>query len=265
MRPLASAGSRLTIVLIVTGLLVGSSAAPRTALRPPTRAVPVASPPPRSPPVVAPPGTTAPSELRTDRAQSVPIVSAPALAVPAALIDGGLSLRAGPVAVPLELRMPSLGVNAPVIGVGITPRNVMDAPMGRANDPVWQQAFWYRGSAAPGASSTALIAGHIDDSLGRPAVFAHLDNLRPGDPIVVHDTRSGLDVVYSVTDSKTYSLADTTNPAILALIYGTGPVAGTGPQPSVDGLSHLTLITCAGTFRNGTHDHRLVVYATRTG
>jgi hypothetical protein len=38
---------------------------------------------------------------------------------------------------------------------------------------------------------------------------------------------------------------------------------GTGPQPSADGLSHLTLITCAGTFRNGTHDHRLVVYATR--
>jgi hypothetical protein len=36
------------------------------------------------------------------------------------------------------------------------------------------------------------------------------------------------------------------------------------PQPSADGLSHLTLITGTGTSRNGTHDHRLVVYATRT-
>jgi sortase A len=172
-------------------------------------------------------------------------------------------LRAGPVAVPLELQMPSLSVSAPVVGVGITPKNVMDAPMGPADDPVWQQAFWYRGSAVPGALSTALIAGHIDDPLGRPAVFAHIDTLRPGDPIVVHDTRSGLDVRFSVTDSKTYSLDQTTDPAVLAQIYGVGPVAGTWSQPSADGLSHLTLITCTGTFRNGTHDHRLVVYATR--
>jgi sortase (surface protein transpeptidase) len=46
-------------------------------------------------------------------------------------------------------------------------------------------------------------------------------------------------------------------------MYGAGPVAGTWPQPSVDGLAHLTLVTCAGTFTNGTHDHRLVVLATR--
>ena len=51
---------------------------------------------------------------------------------------------------------------------------------------------------------------------------------------------------------------------MLTRIYGAGPVAGTRPQPSADGLAHLTLITCAGTFRNGTHDHRLVVFATRT-
>jgi len=135
--------------------------------------------------------------------------------------------------------------------------------MGPPKDPVWQDAFWYRGSAVPGALSTALIAGHIDDPLGRYAVFGHIDRLRQGELIVVHDTRSGLDVRFSVTNSKTYSLAQTADPSVLAQIYGTGPVAGTGPVPSVDGLAHLTLITCAGTFRNGTHDHRLVVYATR--
>ena len=82
-------------------------------------------------------------------------------------------------------------------------------------------------------------------------------------PIVIHDTRTGLDVRFAVTYTKTYSLAQTTDPAVLTQIYGAGPVAGTWPQPSTDGLSHLTLITCAGTFRNGTHDHGLVVYATR--
>jgi len=173
-------------------------------------------------------------------------------------------MRAGPVAVPLELHMPSLEVSASVVGVGITPTNVMDAPMGPVGDPAWQQAFWYRGSAVPGALSTALIAGHIGGPGGSPAVFAHLDRLRSGDPIIVHDTRTALDVRFSVTESKTYSLDQTADPAVLTEIYGAGPVAGSWPQPSADGLSHLTLITCSGTFRNGTHDHRLVVYATRT-
>ena len=227
-RPPARAGSRLPLLLIVTVFLAGCGATEREYASGPL-----------------PPATPT------------------ALAVPAALTDEGLDLRAGPVAVPLELQMPSLDVSASVTGVGITPKNEMDAPMGPAGDPVWQQAFWYRGSAVPGALSTALIAGHFGGPRGSPAVFGHLDRLRPGDPIVVHDTRSALDVRFSVTESKTYSLDQAADPTVLTQIYGAGPVAGTWPQPSADGLSHLTLITCTGTFRNGTHDHRLAVYATR--
>lgn len=186
-----------------------------------------------------------------------------ALAVPAPLTGADSNLRDGPVAVPLELLLPTLGVRSPVAGVGITATNVMDAPTGPAGDPVWQQAFWYRGSAVPGAVSTAVIAGHVNGPRGSGGVFAHLSDLDRGDPVVVHDTRSGLDVRFSVTGSETYSLDEATDPAVLARIYGSGPVAGTVPQPSADGLPHLTLITCAGTFRDGTHDHRLVVYATR--
>ncbi|MDQ1534921.1 MAG: hypothetical protein QOF28_2682 [Actinomycetota bacterium] len=184
------------------------------------------------------------------------------LRVPAALTEAGLSLRAKPVAVPLQLRIPSIGVDASVLGVGLTAGNVMDAPMGRADDPVWQQAFWYRGSAVPGAASTALLAGHIDGG-GRLAVFAHIAELKKGDLIVVHDTRTDLDVRFAVTGAVAYTLAETTTPAVLTSMYGAGPVAGKPPQPSTDGLARLTLVTCAGTFVNGTHDHRLVVYATR--
>lgn len=104
------------------------------------------------------------------------------------------------------------------------------------------------------------IAGHIDDPLGRPGVFAHIDRLQPGDPIIVHETRSGLDARFSVTLSKTYTLTQAADPDVLTQMYCVGPVAGTWPQPSADGLSHLTLVTCAGTFSNriGTHAHRQV-------
>jgi sortase (surface protein transpeptidase) len=189
------------------------------------------------------------------------------LPVPAAVTDPALSLRAAAVATPLELEIPALKVKAPVLAVGITTANVMAAPEGPPNDPVWQETFWYRGGSIPGAVGTATIAGHVDDSVGRYDVFGHLQNLRPGDAIVVRDQRSGLAVVFSVTETETYTLAQAADPAVLARIYGDGPVRGVGPQPSADGLAHLTLVTCSGTFQTsaGTHDHRLVVYATRVG
>jgi sortase (surface protein transpeptidase) len=111
--------------------------------------------------------------------------------------------------------------------------------------------------------STALIAGHIDGPRGTEGVFGHIDRLQRGDRVVVHDTRTGLDVRFAVTGSTSFPLARTTEKDVLTQIYGVGPVAGTTPQRSADGLAHLTLVTCAGDFRNGTHDHRLVVFATR--
>ena len=189
--------------------------------------------------------------------------SADQLAIPAPLVDPGVDLRAGPVDVPLELQIPRLRISAAVLGVGLTSKNLMDAPMGSANDPVWHKAFWYRGGGTPGDASTATIAGHVDDVLGRPALFAHLKDLRPGDPIVVRDNRTGVDLDFLVTKTVTYTLKQTLDPAVLALIYGSGPAAGQGPEPSTDGLSHLTLITCTGNWVNrmGTFDHRLAVYA----
>ncbi len=182
--------------------------------------------------------------------------------IPGPLTAPGLSLLDGPVDVPLEIRIPSLQVNAPVVGVGITSEQVMDAPKGPIDDPVWQKVFWYRGSGIPGDSGTATFAGHVNDVLGRPAVFARIKELRPGDRIVVHDTRSGRDVLFLVTETKIYSLQQAADPSVLTQVYGAGPVAGSGPQPASDGLSRLTLVTCTGDFVAGSFDHRLVVYAT---
>ena len=198
------------------------------------------------------------------RRSAVPAVAVEAPVQPPPLIDPGIDLRAGPVDVPLELRIPSLQIKAAVAGVGITAGNVMDAPKGKAADPVWQQAFWYRGSGIPGDVGTATFAGHVDDLLGRPAAFARLSELQTGDRILVRDTRSGLDVRFTVVRTATYSARQAADPAVLAQIYGEGPVAGKAPQPAADGRAHLTLITCAGSFVNGAYDRRLVVYATRS-
>lgn len=209
----------------------------------------------------------APRAFALDLAGSTPPAGEPAAPSgppePAALVADGTALTDGPVPVPLELSVPTLGLRSPVLGVGMTDEAAMDAPTGPPGDPVWQQTFWYRGSAVPGAASTALLAGHVGSAGGRPGVFAHLEELRVGDPVEVLDTRTGLVVRFVVDEVVSYSLAEAARPDVLARIYGTGPIAGVPPQPSADGAAHLTLITCAGTYRGDTHDRRLVVYATR--
>ena len=138
----------------------------------------------------------------------------------------------------------------------------MDAPKGQISDPIWHKAFWYRGSSIPGEVGTATIAGHVDDPFGLPQIFAHLQDLQPGDLIIIHVKNTTVDIRFIVDKIMVYSLQEFSNPAVLRQIFGAGPVAGTGPQPSPDGLSHLTLITCTGNFANDHFDHHVVVYAT---
>jgi hypothetical protein len=188
----------------------------------------------------------------------------PTLFVFGPLVDPDLDLKAGPVEVPLELQIPSLKVYAPVLGVGLNSENVMDSPKGPIGDPVWHTAFWYRGGGIPGDIGTATIAGHVNDPLGRPEIFAHLEDLQPGDLIIVHLKNTTIDIRFIVNQIKVYSVQQSSDPAVLTQIFGAGPVLGTGPQPAPDGLSHLTLITCAGDIVKGKFDHHTVVYATRS-
>jgi hypothetical protein len=175
--------------------------------------------------------------------------------VPVPLFYPGLDLKVGPVDVPLKLQIPSLKVNAPVLGVGLDSENAMDAPRGPIGDPVWHTAFWYRGSGVPGEPGTAIFAGHVNDPLGQPEIFAHLQKLHSGDLIMVHVKNTTIDIPFSVDHVKVYSTQSSSDPAVLAKIFGAG---------SLDGLSHLTLITCAGNIVDGQYDHYTVVYATRS-
>jgi hypothetical protein len=178
------------------------------------------------------------------------------------LLGTELDIRAGPNYVPLELYIPALKIYAPMLGVGLTVENVMDAPQGPLGDPVWHTAFWYRGGGIPGEPGTATIGGHVNDPNSNPEIFAHLQDLRPGDQIILHIKDTDLNIRFTVDQVKEYSTQETSDPAVLTQIYGAGPVAGTGARAAPDGLSHLTLITCAGAIVNHQFDHRTVVYAT---
>ena len=180
------------------------------------------------------------------------------------LFDLNIDLKSAPVELALELRIPALDVNAPLLGVGLKWGNVMDAPTGPVGDPVWHSAFWYRGSGIPGQSGTATIGGHVTDPLSAPEIFARIHKLQAGDLIIIHVKNSfpSIDLIFLVDEVRIYSIEESSNLAVLRRIFGTGPIAGTKPQPSSDGLSHLTLITCAGELIDGQFDHHTVVYAT---
>jgi sortase (surface protein transpeptidase) len=185
------------------------------------------------------------------------------LFVPASLFDAELDIMEGPVDVPLELQIPSINVDVPVIGVGLTQWNVMDAPTSSLGSPYWHSAFWYRGSSIPGDIGTATFAGHITDPLGKPGAFRYLQDLQVGALVIIQDNRNSIEIRFIVDEVMIVTKQEFTDPALLTLVYGAGPVAGTGPQPSLDGLSHLTLITCAANLITGNFDDRTVIFATR--
>jgi hypothetical protein len=180
------------------------------------------------------------------------------------LINVETDLWAAPTDLPLDLQIPSLDVYAPMLAVGLTAENLMFAPKGPIGDQIWHTAFWFRGGGIPGDVGTATIVGHVNDPLGEPEIFANLEDLKSGDLIVIQIHNSKQSIEFTVDHVMVYTLEESSDPTVLALIFGSGPVAGIGPQPALDGQSHLTLITCAGNIVDGRFDHYTAVFATRS-
>ncbi len=180
----------------------------------------------------------------------------PSPSVPEPLFDPTLDLHAEPVEVPLQLQIPALKVDAPVIGVGLNSENEMDAPRGPIGGAIWQTAMWYRGSGIPGEAGTATIAGHVNDPLGLPGVFGHLRDLKPGDEIIVLFKNTSEEIHYTVVQNLIYNKREANDPDLRAMIFGA--------EPSPDGLSHLALITCTGYIINGEYNGFRVIFATRS-
>ena len=140
----------------------------------------------------------------------------------------------------LRLELPTLGVEASVVTLGVLADGTMDAP----RTPM--EVAWYGFSAKPGSSGNAVFAGHVDFAGYGPAVFYRLRELKDGDPVIVQ-MEDKATFTYRVSTSTLYDAA-------------TAPVQEiVGPTST----QSITLITCEGVFDRSLleYDKRRVVRA----
>jgi sortase (surface protein transpeptidase) len=224
------AAGLLVVTAGTAGLLVARQSTP--AMRPPPRGVGTVAVP--SGPVVAAPDNTVPTSAESPIARSGPAaVSAGSLQPPAP----------APVARPVALTIPLIGVRTQLITLGLAADGTMQVPSSTA------VAGWYTGSPRPGAMGPAIIVGHID-SVSGPGVFFRLSELRPGDRIYVTRADGSL-AEFRVTAVQIY----------LKTAFPVQAVYGETPDPE------LRLVTCGGTFDAATGHYlsNTIVYASQQG
>ena len=194
--------------------------------------------------------TMAPRHHRSDRTPA-------RRAVPAALLTLGLLLctawlllvsgrldrlrhqPADPTAAPATITIPAIGVQAPIVGVGLRADGAMQVP-----EP--DQVGWYKLGPRPGAGGPAVLVGHVYYRRTGPAVFHRLRELRPGDEILV-GRRGGTTTRFLVGRLERHPKT----------ALPTRRIWTTARRPL------LRLITCGGSFDRSTGHYRdnVVVYA----
>lgn len=144
-----------------------------------------------------------------------------------------------PVAAPVELRIPKIGIDAHIIPVGVNNVGEMESPR-----DAWSVA-WYAYGFKPSERGNAVMAAHVDYVNVGPAVFWNLRQLVPGDQVEVVSADS---VTYTFEVKRVERYDE--NSAPVSAIFGPNPNRG------------LNLITCDGVFNPVTHDYnqRMVVY-----
>jgi hypothetical protein len=142
-------------------------------------------------------------------------------------------------ALPTRVRIPAIGVESPLVALGLTADGALEVPTDFA------VAGWFTGGSVPGAPGPAVLAGHVDSRSG-PAVFYRLRELAPGDVVEV-DRTDGSAARFRVERVEQYPKGD----------FPTGTVYGPAPG------AQLRLITCGGIFDRSVAHYRdnVVVYA----
>ncbi|MFD5767013.1 class F sortase [Streptomyces sp. NPDC127049] len=148
---------------------------------------------------------------------------------------------------PSRVRIPALGIDAPVVPRGLDSTGAVDPPPYEQPHTVG----WYAPGTAPGARGPALLVGHVDTET-RPAVFYALSAARPGETVRVTRT-DGSVAVFTIDDVRVVE-RDAFDPRA---VYG----------PRDPGRAELRLITCGGTFdrATGAYTANVVVSAYLTG
>lgn len=182
---------------------------------------------------VAPGSTVSPSPSTGSAAAGggwAPTTPNPDVAAPTA---PGTALTA------VSVEVPSIGVRSDLLPLDVDATGVLVPP-----DP-YDVAGWFTGGPVPGETGPAVIAGHVDSRAG-PGVFFRLEEMRPGEAIIV--TRSdGSVATFTVRRVESYP----------KLAFPTERVYG--PTPGQE----LRLITCGGDFDRSRRSYldNIVVYA----
>lgn len=144
--------------------------------------------------------------------------------------------------VPVRLEIPGIGVDTPVIRLGLAADGSVQVPPIAAHAP----AGWYQGSPTPGQVGPSVILAHVTVGQYGDGVFLHLSRLRPGDRVVAR-LADGASATFTVDRVQTVAKAH----------FPTDAVYGDVDRPE------LRLITCGGPRNsegNGYLDN-VVVYA----
>ncbi len=142
-----------------------------------------------------------------------------------------------------ELILPSAGIRAAVVQVGLT----ADGAMGSPDNPF--VVGWFNRSAVPGEQGNALLGGHRDyqdrDGNIDIGVCWELDETRVGDQLIMFERSRDRYFVYDIVDKVT--IRPDSEEAVKYL--------------SQTRESVVTLITCSGDFDADTHSYaeRIVV------
>jgi hypothetical protein len=193
----------LGFAFVVTGIRLWRSTAPDVGTIPPATAAP-SSP--------AAPAAAAPAPSRT----TVPFT-------------------------PTRLRVPRLGVDAPVVPTTVQPDGLLAVPGG-----VDTIGWWSAGAAAAAPSGTVVLVGHVDSARQGPGAFFGLRTLEPGDRVILSsaDDRTA---AYTVAARRQYLKS----------------ALPTGQAFDQDTTPRLVLVTCGGSFDRATRHYsdNIVVYA----
>jgi len=142
---------------------------------------------------------------------------------------------------PVKIRIPGIGVNAPVMKVGRDADGTVQVP------PLAEHNLtgWYRYGPSPGQRGPAVILGHVDSATGI-SVFYYLKNMHAGDKVLV-----------TLADGKVAAFAVDGLQRVAKDAFPTASVYGKAGYPS------LRLITCGGPFDQATGHYvdNVIVYA----
>jgi hypothetical protein len=184
---------------------------------------------------------------------SPPPVPPAAAARPVTRAARGVAATAGhvpggplPRSVPVLVRIPAIGVDAPIIPLGLDAGGGVAVPS--LSTPFLTS--WYDLGSAPGEDGPAVLLGHVDAAAVGPAVFYKLGDLVSGDLVYVA-RKDRWTAIFRVTAVALYPEQS----------FPSHEVYGDTPGPT------LRLVTCGGDFDQQSHHYldRTVVFAVYAG